>query len=293
MANPSVVIAKKRHQIYWKSHTNIYLCFLVIMDTPYLLQLLWLYFSMWKSLKTLDETKLGWCSDKLLSCPLAAVAALSHPSPPVLFPNLWIKCCLKLCFIKDESSQETAHSNGPFLAVSLCGHFETGRRRQEKAKVKPKNNSKKAQCLTEQKKMWFLLFPTVKGNTSFYIYNSFVFSWMIHQLNIIGCVQEWTNGGGDTAWPWTPAGASPPQNTHNKRECQITPKGITSNTKRGQKSPLTKAPMGYLGKKFMHKGNGDFIATCGIWVFLPLLSVQDIGAFQSCGESHGERKSTC
>lgn len=200
----------------------------------------------------------------------------------------------KLCLIKDESSQETAHSNGPFLAVSLCGHFETGRRRgQEKAKVKPKNNSKKAQCLTERKKMWFLLFPTVKGNTSFYIYNSFVFSWMIHQLNIIGWVQEWTNGGGDTAWPWTPAGASPPQNTHNKRECQITPKGITSNTKRGQKSPLTKAPMGYLGKKFMHKGNGDFIATCGIWVFLPLLSVQDIGAFQSCGESHSERKSTC
>lgn len=43
----------------------------------------------------------------------------------------------------------------------------------------------------------------------------------------------------------------------------------------------------------MHKGNGDFIATRGIWVFLPRLSVQDIDAFQSFGELHGERKSTC
>lgn len=43
----------------------------------------------------------------------------------------------------------------------------------------------------------------------------------------------------------------------------------------------------------MHKGKGDFIATCGIWVFLPWLSVQDIDAFQSCGVLQGERKFTC
>lgn len=43
----------------------------------------------------------------------------------------------------------------------------------------------------------------------------------------------------------------------------------------------------------MHKGNEDFIAKWGTWVFLPWLSVQDLDAFQSCRELRGERKSTC
>jgi len=116
---------------------------------------------MGKSLKTSDETKLGWFSDKLLSCPLAAVAAFSHPSPPVYFPALWIKCLFQLCLIKDESSQETAHGKGPFLAIRLRGHFEAGwapEGGQEDAKVKTVIKSKKAQCLTEWKKTWFLFF---------------------------------------------------------------------------------------------------------------------------------------
>lgn len=62
---------------------------------------------------------------------------------------------------------------------------------------------------------------------------------------------------------------------------------------------LRQAPYFYLSKTgifwkiCMHKGNGDFTDMCGIWVFLPRSSVQDVDAFQSCRESHGKRTTGC
>lgn len=43
----------------------------------------------------------------------------------------------------------------------------------------------------------------------------------------------------------------------------------------------------------MHKHNGDFVDMCGVWVFLPCLSMQALAAFQSCGELHGKRTTSC
>lgn len=43
----------------------------------------------------------------------------------------------------------------------------------------------------------------------------------------------------------------------------------------------------------MQKGKGDFIDRCGIWGFLTHSSVQDVDAFQSCGELHSERTASC
>lgn len=219
MSNPSVVIAKKRNQIYWKSPTNIYLCFLVIMYTPYFFQLLWHHFSMWRSLKTLDETILGWFSDKLLSCPLAAVAAFSHPLPSSLISKFMDKMLFKASLNQrwkqpGDSSQQWTLSGCISLRTFWC---REKKRTKVKGEAHEQQKSSAPYWVEEnvisifsycQRQHWFLYLQFLCAFLNDSSAKFFLAPYR-NEPTVMG-IQH---------WPWTPAGASPPQNTHTKKEC--------------------------------------------------------------------------
>lgn len=95
MANSSLVVAQKRNQIYWKGHTNIYLCLLVIMYTWHFLQLLWLYFFFLWKFENFGWNHIGLVFRQITQPPFGCSCSILPPLPSSLTSKFMDKMLFK------------------------------------------------------------------------------------------------------------------------------------------------------------------------------------------------------